>query len=266
MSKLALITGASRNIGKSIAKKFIHKGFSVIGTYNTTDKTIIDMIVAELGDIHFYQVDFCNDDAVQNFIDKMKAYQFDVIVNNAGMLNCTDDDEIVNEFYNFNFLSFSAVMNCNFYAPLRICLELKDNMLEGGAIVNITSTDGMQATYASLSYSASKAALINLTSSLSNTFYPYKKIRVNSVSPGWIAADDVGGTNTGPGTPSNKAKFLTPLDRNGQTSEVADLVYYLTQKESSFIHGTNIVIDGGFSNHDVIYYEEATGKSLLKTD
>ena len=269
MSKLALVTGASKNIGKSIARKFISKGYSVIGTYNTTDEKKIQKVIDDLGDIKMHQVDFCDAEAVGVFISKMKAYRFDVIVNNAGMLDCDDEGEIVNEFYNFNLSAFDNVMKCNFYAPLRICLELKENVVENGAIVNITSTDGMQATYASLSYSASKAALINLTASLSNSFFSYKNVRVNSISPGWIAADEEGGMNTNPddpNLPSNKAKLLTPLDRNGKTTEVADVVFYLTQNESSFIHGTNIVVDGGFSNHDVIYYEEATGKSLLKTD
>lgn len=264
MSKSVLITGASRNIGKSICEKFINEGFMVYGTYNTTSKEEISELKNKYTNLEMYRVDFSNFNSTTDFISKMKNYKFDVIVNNAGMMNIDDSDELVHEFNDFCVEDFIKVMNCNFYAPLRICIELRDNMKHNGSIVNIASTDGMNATYASISYSASKAALINLTSSLANNYFQYSKVRVNGVAPGWIDADDEGGMNTAPDSPAGKASFLTPIGRNGKTKEVADVVFYLTQKESFFINGTTIIVDGGFSNSDVIYYEEATGESLLK--
>lgn len=262
MTKTALITGVSRNIGKAICKKFLNEGYYVIGTYNSSQENA-EILKKENEKLELYQVDFCDDGALTQFIGKMKSKKFDVIVNNAGMMNF-DGDEILHEFKNFNNEAFRNVMQCNFFAPLRICIELQDNINQDGSIVNIASTDGMVATYASLSYSASKAALINLSASLANNFYEKNKIRVNSLSPGWIESDEDGGMGSGADTPGGKAGVLCPMGRNGKTTEIADIVFALTQKSLFFINGANIVADGGFINHDVIYYEEATGKSLLK--
>lgn len=261
--KKALITGVSRNIGRSICKKFLQEGYEVMGTYNTGVE-LAHSLQSEYDHLTLFQVDFCDDMQTSEFINEMKKNHFDVIVNNAGTMNLAEDGEIVHEFYQFNYEEFEKVMKCNFYAPLRICLELQSNINEGGSIVNIASTDGMQATYASLSYSASKAALINLTASLSNSFYPNYKVRINSVSPGWIMADDESGMGSDENSAGGKAGVLAPIGRNGKTTEIANIVYALTMNDLFLINGTNIVADGGFFNHDVIYFEEATGKSLLK--
>lgn len=263
MLKTALITGVSKNIGKSICKKFLSNGYHVIGTYNT-DADSAKALKDNFKNLDVYQVDFSSEDSTTNFINEMKKYKFDVIVNNAGTMNLSDEGDLIHEFNDFELSSFDKVMKCNFYAPLRICIELQDNINTNGSIVNIASTDGMQATYASLSYSASKAALINLTASLSNNFYSKNKIRVNSVSPGWIMADEEGSMGCDENSPGGKAGILAPIGRNGKTTEIADIVYELTQPSLFLINGTNIVADGGFSNHDVIYMEEATGISLLR--
>lgn len=263
MSKVALITGVSRNIGKSICVKFIEQGYRVIGTYNTSEDSAKELM-QKFPQLDLFQVDFCSTGQTSEFIEKMKKYQFDVIVNNAGTMNCTDDGDIVHEYRDFVIEDFESVMRCNFYAPLRICIELQDNINEGGSIINIASTDGMQATYASLSYSASKAALINLTASLSNSVYSKNKIRINSVSPGWIMADEDGGMGSDENSAGGKAGVLAPIGRNGKTQEIANIVYALTTNDLFLINGTNIVADGGFSNHDVIYFEEATGVSMLR--
>jgi NAD(P)-dependent dehydrogenase (short-subunit alcohol dehydrogenase family) len=263
MKKTALITGVSRNIGKSICMKFLSKGYHVIGTYNTSIDSANNLL-CENSELSLFQVDLSDEHSTSDFIEKMKPYKFDVIVNNAGTMNLSDDGEIVHEFNSFCLRDFELVMRCNFIAPLRICLELQDNINTDGSIVNIASTDGMQATYASMSYSASKAALINLTASLSNNFYPKNQVRVNSISPGWIMSDEDGGMASGENTAGSKAGILTPIRRNGKTTEIADIVYALTQPELFLINGANIVADGGFSNHDVIYMEEATGVSLLR--
>lgn len=263
MKKIALITGVSKNIGKSICLKFLAEDYQVIGTYNT-DIDSAKHLANSHQNLILYKVDFSDEDETTDFISQMKKYHFNVIVNNAGTMNLTGDGDIVHEFKNFSLHDFDKVMKCNFYAPLRICIELQDNINEGGSIINIASTDGMQATYASLSYAASKAALINLTASLSNNFYPKNKVRVNSISPGWIMSDEEGGMDSGENSAGNKAGILAPIGRNGKTVEIANIVYALTKPDLFLINGTNLVADGGFSNHDVIYWEEATGISLLR--
>ena len=121
--------------------------------------------------------------------------------------------------------------------------------MQNGSIVNIASTDGLTGSYSSMSYSASKAALINLTKSLAINYGKYQ-VRVNSISPGWI--------NTGMSTESSyEATKLAPLGRNGKPQEIADLVSYLISPKASFITGSNIVIDGGYSCVDYIMKKEA---------
>ena len=259
-----MITGVSRNIGKSIASKFLLKGYNVIGVCRSKTEEESLQIVGNNKCFSLYTADFCDMLQLDKLISELKNYTFDVVINNAGMLNLGSDNNVKNEFNNFVLHEFEMVMNCNFYAPLRICLELKENIKQGGTIINIASGCGMRATYASLSYSTSKAALINLTQSLSNSFYPYKKIRVNSVSPGWIDPDELSQMGCDKNSPGGLAAKLTSMGRNGKPQEIADVVYYLTTKQASFINGANIVVDGGWLNHNVIYYEEATGERLLK--
>lgn len=263
MKKVALITGVSRNIGKSICCKFLTEGYQVIGTYNTSKEAAIQL-KSEYNDLTLYQVDFCDNESTTAFIEQMKSYRFDVIVNNAGTMNLTEDGDIVHEFRNFNLSNFEAVMRCNFYAPLRICIELQDYINKNGTIINIASTDGMLATYASLSYSASKAALINLSKSLGNNFYPKNQVRVISISPGWIMAEDDGGMGSDENSAGGKAGILSPIGRNGYTTEIAEKVYEHVVSKSILDNGNNYVYDGGFTNYDVIYWEEATAVSLLR--
>lgn len=263
MKKVALITGVSRNIGKSICKKFLSNGYQVIGTYNTS-KEDAEQLKNEYADLTLYQVDFTDEEATTDFIEKMKAYHFDVIVNNAGTMNMTCDGDIVHEFRHFDLSAFEDVMRCNFYAPLRICIELQNNVNSHGTIINICSTDGMLATYASLSYSASKAALINVSKSLGNNYYPKNQVRVIAISPGWIMADEDSGMGADENSAGGKAGILSPIGRNGYTTEIAEKVYEHAVSKSILDNGNNYVYDGGFTNYDVIYWEEANAVSLLR--
>lgn len=263
MNKTALITGVSRNIGKSICKKFLQEGYNVLGTYNNSVEAA-EQLQRENANLTLFRVDFCNDESTTLFIEKMKNYRFDVIVNNAGTMNCTDDGDIVHEFRNFNLIDFDKVMRCNFYAPLRICIELQDNINYGGTIINITSTDGMLATYASISYSASKAALINVTKTLGNDFYPKNKVSVVGIAPGWIAADDDSGMGSDENSAGGKAGIFSPIQRNGTTEEIAEIVYMFSALKGKLHNGNVYIFDGGFTNYDAIYIEEATGVSYLR--
>lgn len=265
MKKRVLITGVSKNIGKSICKKFVDEGYEVIGTYKSffDEEEKQKIFINEFKNVTLFKVDLSNCIDVSNFINEMKKYKFDVIINNAGTLNMTDDNMVLNEFSNFDIDAFVDLIYCNFISVAQICIELKDCIKNNGNIVIISSESGSNGAFASISYNASKAALINLTKSLSNNFAYHNKIRVNCVSPGWVETQN-GKMNTN----SNnlfvqKIAKVTPMMRNAKPKEIADVVYYLTTDEASFITGANIIVDGGYSNFDVIYYEEGFQKSLL---
>ncbi len=145
--------------------------------------------------------------------------------------------------------TWDKTFEVNVNAPLLIAHTLRNNISGGGVIINISSTDGLNGAVASIAYSASKAALINLTKSLTNVFSS-KKVRVNSISPGWIG--------DGMGSPAIKfAKWFNPLERTANYEEIAEVVSFLLSDKSSFINGSNMIVDGGSQAVDFVLKKEA---------
>jgi 3-oxoacyl-[acyl-carrier protein] reductase len=239
--KTALVTGMSKGIGKAICERLVEEGYFVHGTYNS-DEAGARAVKQASENIAIYQVDFSVRVQTLDFIKKMSSIQFDAIVNNAGTF-------FEEDFENFSMEGWDAVLEVNLTTPLLICTSLQNNIKAGGAIVNISSTDGYTGSFGSMAYSASKAGLSNLTKSLANNCAT-KNIRVNAICPGWI--------NTGMSTEASyKATHLTPLGRNGKPMEIANVVNFLLSEQASFVTGSNMFADGGYTNVDCIMREEA---------
>lgn len=239
--KTALVTGVSKNIGKAICEKLVAEGYFVHGTYNTADEEATT-IKANLKELDLYKADFADRSQIVALVEKLKGIQFDVIVNNAGII-------IFEKFDELSLENWDKVISVNLTTPLIICHSLRNNIKEGGSIVNIASTDAFTGAYVSVSYSASKAALVSLGKSLGNIFGS-KKIRVNTVSPGWVG--------TGMDSPAIKeAEQTSPLKRTAKPEEIAETVAFLVSDKASFINGANIVVDGGYTNVDTILKKEA---------
>lgn len=247
--KNILVTGVSRGIGKATAKVLVGKGYFVYGVYNTNE-TEAEKLKKELGNVEIFQCDFSDRDNTLSLISKVKNVKFHGIVNSAGVFLDIDFD-------NFDMKAWEDTFEINVHAPLLLAQGLKDNLNDGGAIVNISSTDGMVGATAGMAYSASKASLINLTQSLANIFAP-RKIRVNNIAPGWIG--------DGMQTPEKLLKEvveLNPLKRVGEYEEIANVVSFLLSDKAGYVNGTTVVVDGGDSATNYILQKE---DEILKSE
>ena len=245
-NKAVLITGASRGIGKAIAEKFLSEGYKVYGTYFSSKEKIIGL-ENKYGKDKFVvcgPYDFKNLTDTDKFIESLSGLKFNAIICSAGMFSENDD------FLNFDLTEFEQTMHCNFYSPLMISIKLQNNLMDNGSIVIMSSNDAYSGAYGSVSYSISKTALLSLTKCLCVN-YGGRGIRVNSVAPGAI--------NTDMNTPEQEfdAPGYTPINRIGQPTEVAEVVYFLSSPNASFINGENITIDGGYTNVSVLLQNES---------
>lgn len=245
--KKVLVTGVSKGIGRAIAERFLDEGYCLVGSF-FKDKTLANELIDKYGEDRVSLVgpfDFTIIDDINRFVDSLKDQYFDSIICNAGIFNeddCAFDD--------FNLDEFNKTMNCNFYAALMICVGLKDNILDGGSIVLMSSNDAYPGAYASMSYTISKAAIISLMKCLSVNFGS-RNIRVNSVAPGAI--------NTSMNTVEQMdiSPYFTPIGRVGQPVDVAKVVFFLASSEAAFISGENITIDGGYNIVSILLKAEA---------
>jgi len=241
MKKTALVTGVSKNIGNAIARKLVSDGYFVHGTYNTSEKEALKL-KEDIKDIELHQVDFIDRKQTLSLIEELKNVKFDALVNNAGII-------IFEAFDKLSYNNWDKVLEVNLNTPFILSHGLRNNFNKGSVIVNIASTDGMTGTFASVSYSASKAALINLTKSLGNVL-GRRGIRAVAIAPGWVGS--------GMDSPAVKeAMANNPLGRNAKPEEIANVVSFLVSEKASFINGQTIIVDGGYQNVDPILKKEA---------
>ena len=241
IDKLVLVTGTSSGIGTAIAKGLTEAGVVVIGTHNT-NAGAAQSVKGRGWQRESIHVDLADQTSRQALINKMLGMgKLAGIVNNAAAIDFAIWDE-------YSMQEWSKVLEVNVTAPLHLVHGLRDVLDAGASVVNIASTDGMTGAFASLAYSASKAALINLTKSLGNVLGP-SGVRVNAIAPGWV--------DTGMSTEASYSSGdQTPLGRNGRPEEIADVALFLLGDTSSYVNGATIVVDGGYTNVDVVMLQE----------
>jgi 3-oxoacyl-[acyl-carrier protein] reductase len=239
--KLAVVFGGGRDIGAAVAEAIAAKGAEVILTYNNSDPgSVLERIKGGGGSASAYKVDAMDTDAVRSFMAEAQqkaGRRLDVLANVVGGLVARKrmeemDDAFWDEVFALNVRSV--------FAAIQASLPL---MNDGGAIVNVSSQAGRDGGGAgAIAYASAKGALMTMTRGLAKELGA-RRIRVNAVCPGMIATkfhDDF----TKPEV-RQRVAGMTPLGREGQASEVGDLVAYLASEAASFVNGTCVDINGG---------------------
>ncbi len=241
--KSALITGASRGIGKAIAIDLAHSGYQVCLNYNS-NKSKAEELKIEIeksgGTAICVQGDMSKWEDVEKVFDyTLKHFQsVDVLVNNAGVLR--DNYAILmtqnewNDVLNLN-------LNGTFYSS-KLALKQMTKQKKG-KIINIVSVSGIIGTPGQANYSASKGAVISMTRTLAKEYGKYN-ILVNAIAPGFIETEM---TDTLPPKRKEKNLSLIPLSRYGSVKDVSSMVQFLASDSNTYITGQTIAIDGGIS-------------------
>lgn len=241
--KVAVVTGASKGIGASIAEHLAAAGATVVVNYSSS-KEGADRVVANIkskgGQALAVQANLSKPEEVQKlFSETKKTYdKVDILVNNAGVYAFAPLEEVTPELFHKQF-------DLNVLGLLLATKEAVKLMgSAGGSVVNISSVAARSAPPTTSVYSATKGAVDAITRSLSQELGP-KQIRVNSVNPGMIETE---GTHTAGITESDFRKQIeaqTPLGRIGQPADVAPTVVFLASDDSSWITGETFYVAGG---------------------
>jgi 3-oxoacyl-[acyl-carrier protein] reductase len=242
--KVAVVTGASKGIGASIAKGLGAEGASVVVNYSS-DKAGAERVVKEInsngGKALSVQGDVSKSPDVERiFAEAKKIYgKVDVLVNNAGVFQFDPIEAVTEDEFHREF-------NTNVLGPILAIREsVKHFGADGGSVINISSVASVASMPSSVVYAATKSALDSVTRVLASELGP-RKIRVNSIAPGGV--DTEGARRIGV-VGSDMEKYMvsqTPLGRFGQPEDIARVAVFLASDDSSWLTGERITASGGF--------------------
>lgn len=238
MSQTILITGSSSGIGLVTAKMAKEKGWSVI-LHGKSKTPELENLAKEL-ECEFIACDVSDESSVENEVKRIveKVGKIDCLVNNAGIIE-------YKEFLDLSKEDWERTLHVNLLGTAFFAKEVGKQMLKekSGTIINIASIRGIVGRPGGVSYAASKAAVIAMTTTLAKEFAPY--IRVNAIAPGPI------------GTEKNLSRWREDIQeefkkkilvgRFGKPEEIGAVVLFLASPQASFINGQTIVVDGGYT-------------------
>ena len=240
MSKVIIITGASRGIGRETAKLLARNGHTVIANYNKSEekaKELQEELKKENINIDIYKADVSKREDCQSLVQYAinKYKHIDVLVNNAGI-------SIWGPFTDLTDQEIEEIIKVNLYSAIAMTQEVSKHMIheKNGCIINISSIWGMVGASCEVAYSVTKAGIDGLTKSLAKELGP-SNIRVNSIAPGAIETDM--NTNL---TKEEKTvlEMETPLGKIGKPIDIAKVVNWLVEDE--FTTGQIISPNGGW--------------------
>jgi len=230
--KSALVTGASRGIGRAIAVELARAGASVVIGYRS-GRDEAEALAVELG-ARAVQADVSNADDARRLVEE--AGDLDILVNNAGLTRdgllarMPDDD-------------WRTVIETNLSSVFYTCRAVCRPMMKkrAGSIVNVSSIVGVHGNWGQTNYAASKAGIIGFTKSLARELGS-RNVRANVVAPGYVKTQL---TDVLPEEATAAMLQNTPLGRLGEPEDVAGAVRFLCSDEASFITGEVVLVDGG---------------------
>jgi 3-oxoacyl-[acyl-carrier protein] reductase len=240
--KVAVVTGASKGIGASIAKTLAAEGAAVVVNYSTS-RAGADAVVSEItkagGKAVAVGGNVSKSTEAQGIIDAaLKAFgRLDIVVNNAGVYEFGAIEAVTEE-------NFHRMFDINVLGTLLVTQNAVKHMNSGGSIINIGSGVSRITPANSAVYTGTKGALDAITGVLAKELGP-KKIRVNSVNPGVVETE---GTHTAGIVGSDFEKGLvgqTPLGRIGQPGDIASVVAFLASDNAAWVTGETIIAGGG---------------------
>ncbi len=239
--KVAIITGASRGIGKAIAQKFVDQGAIVCFSYRNSEEQA-QALEAELtatgGVAKGFKSDAGSFDAAQELVDEVvKAYgKIDVLVNNAGI---TKDNLLMrmseDQWDDVIAVNLKSVFNLT-KAAMRPMLKARS-----GSIINMSSVVGVKGNAGQSNYAASKAGILGFTKSVALELGS-RSIRCNAIAPGFIETEMTGALDE---KMVQEWRNSIPLKRGGSPEDVANLTLFLASDMSGYITGQTINVDGG---------------------
>ncbi len=235
--KKVFITGASGGIGKALCEKFISNEYILILTSSSKDK--INSLKKHYGQKHFYyEVDISNKNSLENCLNHISVEHKDlsILINNAGI---TEDNLI----FRMKEEQWNKVIQTNLNSNFFIIKSLLPNMLNNkyGKIVGISSVVATTGNPGQSNYVASKSGMIGLYKSIAHEVAK-RNITVNTVSPGFITTNMTDKLND---IQKNEILSKIPMKKFGEPIDVANLVYFLSNDNSSYITGQNFNVNGG---------------------
>jgi 3-oxoacyl-[acyl-carrier protein] reductase len=239
--RVALVTGASRGIGRAVAIRLAADGAAVVVNYKARQDAA-DEVVAEIeavgGSARALAADVADAPQAQALVEAALAEfgRLDIVVNNAGitrdglLMKMSDDD-------------WANVLATNLGSVFHVCRAAVRPMMRqrGGRIISMTSVAGLGGNAGQTNYAAAKAGIVGFTKSLAKEVGS-RGVTVNAVAPGYVATDL---TSDLPEALIEEARRLTPLGRLGTAEEVAAAVSFLASDDAAFITGQVLRVDGG---------------------
>ncbi len=240
-NKKVVITGGSRGIGKTIAKKFAMNGaaLAIVATRESEEaKNTVEELKKMGNEVRLYTCDIKNPEQVEAMSEKILTDfgSIDVLVNNAGV---TRD----NLLPNLSIMDIDNVIDTNLKGTVYVTRSFIRSFVRNkhGNIINMSSVVGLMGNKGQTNYAASKAGLVGFTKSVARE-YGRKNIRCNAIAPGYIETEMTAGLSE-----DQRKELLKelPLRRLGDPEDVAELALFLAGEGSSYITGEVIKVDGG---------------------